>query len=138
MRTCGQCVACCTYLRVAEIQKEGLTRCPHLLPGGDLFTGPGEHNCTIPLDRPETCKGYRCTWLDGHGHENDRPDRSGVLIDRTKRIGGAVECKPLRQEATDTDQGKLAISRVCNDAGMVGLVLSWCEQRLVRVEGAAP
>ena len=130
MRTCGDCVACCIYLRIEELDKAGLDPCSFLAD-----PGPG---CGIYGWHPAVCKGYRCTWLDGHGEEEDRPDRSGVLIDRTKRIHGAVECKPLSQGAADTEEGRRAIERVCKDAGAVGLVLSYCEQRLVRAQGRAP
>ena len=138
MRTCGDCIVCCVYLRIRQLDKPPMRHCKHVdadipeVPGESVcYTGKG---CTIYEDRPdEPCKGYRCEWINGHGADEDRPDRSGILIDRTKDIGNAVEVKPLWPDAADTPEGQETIERVARSKGMAALVLSFYERRLVRV-----
>jgi hypothetical protein len=49
-------------------------------------------------DRPKVCNEYRCSWLDGVGAVDDRPDVIGAMfsVNETPRgvIGFAVESKP--------------------------------------------
>ena len=70
-RECGECNACCVWLK------------------GDAYGhefGNGEackflnQNCSIYETRPEVCKRYQCAWLQGLFPENLRPDKSKVLI----------------------------------------------------------
>jgi len=143
MRTCGSCVACCIYLRIddPELEKEGMRHCPHVatdepeVPGKSVcYTGQG---CTIQHMKPKTCAGYQCEWLKGHGLDEDRPDLSGILVDRSKKIENAVECKPLWDRAYDEDAGRGAIGRISKSVGEPALVIGFYERHLVRVVGRA-
>ena len=70
-RECGECNACCVWLK------------------GDAYGhefGKGKpcnflkNNCSIYETRPEVCKKYQCAWLQGLFPESLRPDKSKVLI----------------------------------------------------------
>jgi hypothetical protein len=143
LRTCGDCVACCVYLRIEEpeLKKEGMRHCPHVMsdepeiPGKRVcYTGKG---CRIYESRPKTCAGFQCEWLKGHGEEADRPDRCGILIDRSKGIENAIECKPLWSKAYDEPAGRDAIERISKSTGEPALVISFYETHLVKVVGRA-
>ena len=143
-RKCGDCIVCCVYLNidVPELKKKALSHCPHVQAHADevvgesvCFSGKG---CTIYEKRPpDPCRGYRCEWLDGHGAEEDRPDRSGVLVDRMKNIKNAVEVRQLWYGAADLPAGQEAIERISESAAKAALVISFKERRLVRVVGRA-
>jgi hypothetical protein len=143
MRSCGDCVACCIYLRIEdpELDKEGMRHCPHvatdeaeILGKRVCYTGRG---CTIHEKKPKTCAGYQCEWLKGHGVDADRPDRCGILVDRSKGIENAIECKPLWDRAFDEPAGRSAIERISQSTGEPALVISFYERHLVRVVGRA-
>ena len=141
MRNCGDCVACCVYLRIEdpELDKGGMQHCPHVMTDEPevvgksvCYTGSG---CRIQEKKPKTCSGFQCEWLKGHGAYEDRPDQSGILVDQSKGIENAVECKPLWDRAYDTPAGKGAIERISKSAGSPALVISFYERFLVRVVG---
>jgi hypothetical protein len=47
--------------------------------------------CTIYAQRPEQCRVWSCQWLLGIGGEEDRPDRSGLVVDfQPKSVAGPV------------------------------------------------
>jgi hypothetical protein len=72
-RECGECDACCVHLDVddeAIAHKRGVA-CPRL--GGD-------HRCTQYEVRPQTCRDFRCLWLEGFGAVTDRPDVLGCIF----------------------------------------------------------
>ena len=138
MRECGECVVCCVYPRIEEpLHKAAMTHCAHVqadepeVPGKKVcFSGTG---CSAYCDRPPVCKEYECAWLLGNGDISDRPDKSGVLMDRNKKIRGAVECKSLWEGAHDEPAGRAAIERVSCDMGLAALVISFGERRLREV-----
>jgi hypothetical protein len=141
MRTCGDCIVCCVYLKidVPELTKPGMRHCPHVeadepeVVGERVcYTGTG---CKMHGAHPEVCKGYTCAWLRGHGTEEDRPDRCGVLMDNLKGVENAVECKPIWDGAADQPAGVDAIRRISASMGVPALVTSFYERHLVRVEG---
>ncbi|HYE92708.1 MAG TPA: hypothetical protein VEA38_16885 [Terriglobales bacterium] len=71
-RTCGDCDACCLILGVKSLEKPPHQRCEHQC----------EKGCGIYESRPDPCRNYRCSWLDGQiGIRRDRPDRLGVIFD---------------------------------------------------------
>jgi hypothetical protein len=144
MRTCGDCVACCIYLQIDDpvLKKKGMKHCPFVetdepeVPGQSVcFTGKG---CKIQNAKPETCVGFQCEWLKGNGDEEDRPDLCGILVDRSKGIENAIECKPLWPGAYDEPAGAGAIERISRSVGEPALVISFYERFLVRVVGRAP
>jgi hypothetical protein len=75
-RTCGECTACCVALGVPEIDKAAGDSCPHL-----------SQRCSIYDRRPYSCQAYRCLWLQGLFHNQDRPDLLGLVIDTSERDG---------------------------------------------------
>ncbi|MEM6458275.1 MAG: hypothetical protein AAF710_02660 [Planctomycetota bacterium] len=79
-RACGSCTACCHSLVIEELDKPAFADCAHACPHG---------GCRNYHDRPASCRGFRCLWLDGHLTEDDRPDRLGVIFTTTHddRVG---------------------------------------------------
>jgi len=100
-RSCGQCNECCTALGVPEIQKTTFHTCSHVV----------EHKCDIYANRPEVCRIYKCAWLQDVLPGPERPDRVGVVIDRTqstlnleKRIGAVVYTARITRPGPDADE----------------------------------
>lgn len=79
-RACGGCSQCCTVLRVDELHKRAGRPCPELR---------GDGGCGIYERRPDICRDYRCLWLRGRFEDEDRPDRSGGIVDLLSEAGGA-------------------------------------------------
>jgi Fe-S-cluster containining protein len=71
-RSCGTCSHCCSVLRVDELAKPAGQDCRHQR---------GEQGCGIHAQRPAICRGYRCLWLQGGLEEDERPDRTGGIVD---------------------------------------------------------
>lgn len=69
-RTCGTCSACCKAppISVPGFEKLMGEWCRHHAPGS---------GCRIYSTRPDFCRRFRCSWLDGA--ETKRPDRLGVV-----------------------------------------------------------
>lgn len=141
MRTCGDCIVCCVYpsINTDTLVKRGCDHCPNL-----NLSNPVEVNvmqlsseepvkCQIYSDRPDVCKGYTCLWLQGHGEEQDRPDRSLVLIDTTHKIENGIECKPLFPGGEDDPKVQETIKRMMLSTGSAACVSSFYERRFVRV-----
>lgn len=139
MRTCGACIACCTYPKIKCLGKPGVTNCAHVrLRGSEVLRSVPQmssvddgKNCTIHGDQmPDVCREYECLWLQGHGSEEHRPDVCGILIDRSHDIGGAIQCKPLWSGADKAADGREAIAAIAASTGMVALVTTYLEARL--------
>jgi hypothetical protein len=107
---------------------------PEIVGERVCYTGKG---CKIHGKHPKTCSGYKCAWLKGHGAEEDRPDKCGVLMDNSKGVKNAIECKPVWEGAAEEPAGQRAIERVSRDMDVPALVTSFYERRLVRVVGKA-
>ena len=146
MRDCGDCIACCTYLRIeeGEFSKQGMHHCKFaMLPrpeesGKVYYTGKNPcHNCSAhgSSERPLVCEQYNCLWKYGHGNEEDRPDKSLLLIDRTKKVENAIEVKPLADGVEDTREGREVIKRFSRSYDAPAIVLSFYERRVKRVDG---
>lgn len=84
-RECGTCSACCFLLTIPSMKKEAGEPCPQ--QGATHLAGKvavrSEHGtgCFIYANRPDECRSYACLWLKGHGREEMRPDRCGVIFD---------------------------------------------------------
>ena len=39
MRTCGDCIVCCVYFEVPELEKKAMAHCPHLILEGPVPLG---------------------------------------------------------------------------------------------------
>ena len=93
-RTCGDCSVCCTVAAVPALGKATHSACAHDGPNGCEIYGSD--------DRPRVCAEFRCSWLRGIGREEDRPDRSGVMLSYNLLNGGMFgfaillrRCEPL-------------------------------------------
>ena len=136
-RTCGGCVACCAYLKVKSLSKPGFTHCPHLRLTEpirenvmQLSSFDDGCNCKIHETKPDECGGYVCSWRQGYGEQQDRPDRCGILADRINEIKGAIECKPIWEHADKQERGIAAIRRLARETGKAALVTTFYETRL--------
>lgn len=107
-RECGECTACCHWFEIEEFNKEQYDPCPKLK--GE----PGCNNCTIYDTRPKMCKDYICAWLYGYGNEEDRPDKSGIMMDNIEWIPGSIIAKQLWRSAYATKKGEDCIKRISN------------------------
>lgn len=72
MRSCGHCTACCKPMPILETGKPIGVWCEHC----DKGVG-----CRIYAHRPTPCREFVCQWLMGIGEENDRPDKTKVILD---------------------------------------------------------
>ena len=135
-RNCGTCVACCVYFKIADLGKPALTPCSKLAAGcTDCGTAPADNNCTIYEDRPEVCKGYSCMWLYGYGEDEDRPDKSGMILDNATPVANVLRGLPMQEGADNTERGNLAINRISRDRNQPVMVCGWPETRIIRVVG---
>ena len=80
-RSCGTCSLCCTVLRVDELSKPAGQNCGYQ---------KGERGCGIHVSRPPVCRGYHCLWLQGGLEDDERPDRTGGIVD-LEPVGAAVQ-----------------------------------------------
>ena len=78
-RKCGTCRLCCKLLAVGkdgvdDFKKPQGKWCKHCFDGG----------CRIYAYRPPDCEEYECTWLRGVFDDDDRPDKSRVVVSLEK------------------------------------------------------
>ena len=89
-RACGTCSHCCTVLRVDELGKAA---------GRDCVHQRGERGCGIHATRPTICRAYRCLWLQGGLEEDERPDRTGGVVDlETTGVGLRLAIREVRPD----------------------------------------
>ena len=92
-RSCGSCSLCCTVLRVDELEKPAGFDCPQQR---------GEAGCAIHETRPSVCRGYHCLWLQGGLEDDERPDRTGGIIDlESTGFGVQLSIREVRAGAFD-------------------------------------
>lgn len=77
-RTCGECTLCCFSHAVSPRQgesfnKEAVTWCEHCAIG---------IGCKIYENRPIGCREFKCGWLTGLAADDERPDRTHVVMHR--------------------------------------------------------
>lgn len=81
-RDCGDCVLCCSIMRVIELDKPEAIKCNYCIADG----------CSIYDERPASCRAFHCLWqfrkLFKDKHNSKRPDRLGALIIPKKQIDG--------------------------------------------------
>lgn len=85
MRACGECRACCTILAVEEIGKALHQPCRHLCG----------HGCAIYDARPVACRDFSCLWLTTDMAEKERPDLSGVMLERAQASARGTGLSPI-------------------------------------------
>jgi hypothetical protein len=72
MRECGECTACCTWLKGTSYGYE--------FGGGKSCKFLCEFGCGVHKVRPKVCEGYFCAWAQELISEEMRPDKCGVLV----------------------------------------------------------
>jgi hypothetical protein len=80
-RSCSGCTACCKTHAVFEIKKPMGTWCSHCNPG---------QGCRIYPKHPKSCAEFECQWLKGFGKNEDRPDRTKIVLDLCTSITNSV------------------------------------------------
>jgi hypothetical protein len=74
-RECGECIACCVWPKIIELNKPHFALCQYLKNKIGCTK-----NCKIHDNRrPKACIDYNCEWLKGHGRKEDRPDKCGMM-----------------------------------------------------------
>lgn len=71
-RQCGSCSVCCVTLGVPEIEKKAACDCPHRKRGWKA--------CSIYDTRPQSCRDFKCMWLEGYFGAKDKPDLVGCVF----------------------------------------------------------
>lgn len=104
-RSCGSCTACCTTMRVEELDKPVGVTCQHVCKSG----------CSIYESRPSGCVNWECVWLQSSMADGLRPDKMGLVFLPQKenafstygiQVVGAREVWPW---AASMQKGKKAI-----------------------------
>jgi hypothetical protein len=144
MRTCGDCIACCTYFKIEALEKNIMVHCPHAkLPGpvkpnmAYLSGASVEGNCRIYFEttKPDICNDYVCLWLRGYGGEEDRPDRSRMLFDTVRRVENAIEAKALEPGREDTEAGRALTEKMSKETGKPAVVIGFYTRGIRRIVG---
>lgn len=92
-RSCGSCSHCCTVLRVDPLDKPAGVDCVHQR---------GDRGCGIYATRPPICRAYQCLWLQGGLEEDERPDRTGGIVDlESVGIGLRLGIREVRRGSFD-------------------------------------
>lgn len=81
-RPCGECTACCWTMGVEPLGKPMYEACKYVT---STPTAAPRTGCTIYADKPRCCSTFYCVWKYDQGEviglaEEDRPDRSGVVL----------------------------------------------------------
>ncbi len=101
-RSCGTCSLCCTILRVDELAKPA---------GRDCVHQRGSSGCAIHAIRPPICRAYRCLWLQGGLEDDERPDRTGGVVDlETTGVGLRLAIREVRPGIFDESPALQAIA----------------------------
>ena len=96
MRPCGDCTACCTWLKGSAYGYE--------FGGGKSCKFLCESGCSVHKARPKVCEGYFCAWSQELLPEEMRPDKCGVLASVERNENGQyLKLLPIKNEInTDT------------------------------------
>ncbi|MEZ4332255.1 MAG: hypothetical protein R3F35_10905 [Myxococcota bacterium] len=101
-RRCGSCSLCCTVLRVDALAKPAGRDCVHQRAIG---------GCAIHAERPPICRAYHCLWLQGGLEDDERPDRTGGVVDlETTGVGLRLAVREARPGAFDASPALQAIA----------------------------
>jgi len=98
------CARCCIDLTIdqPDIKKPAGVPCPKLVDDGH-----GGHLCSIyDKGRPRVCRDYRCGWVKGVLDEEDRPDKSGVIV------AEAISRKELQEAFQEIRAAGMGVWRV--------------------------
>lgn len=80
-RQCGECRLCCFTHAVSPVEGETFRKkekewCEHCEIGG---------GCGIYPTRPYNCRAFNCAWLQGERNEDERPDKTGLVVHRYRQ-----------------------------------------------------
>ena len=115
IRECKECISCCIVSEVKEDSffKPAGEKCKHCSKGCQIFD---------TNERPKICSSYKCAWLRDFGGEEDRPDKSGVLISISEFNGGTwIFVQELKENAVTTT-GKEIILDIINKVDLPVIV----------------
>ena len=89
-------------LRVDELRKPAGVDCEHQRAEG---------GCAVHATRPSICRGYHCLWLQGGLENEERPDRTGGIVD-LEAVGAGVQLsiREIRPGAFDASPSLQAIA----------------------------
>ncbi len=95
MRPCGDCTACCTWLKGNAYGYEfgGGKSCKFLCKSG----------CSVHKARPKVCESYFCAWSQELIDEEMRPDKCGVIVSVENGENGQYLKLILTKEEINTD-----------------------------------
>jgi len=89
MPSCYGCSMCCTMLSVKELDKPAGVPCKHL----------NGHRCGIYDERPESCRKYKCVYLQSKTYgrrkftSSMRPSKCHVIFEPTRGATGGLLIK---------------------------------------------
>lgn len=102
-RKCGRCTECCTAMGVVEIDKDHGVKCEHV----------GRRGCSIYAKRPDSCRLFKCGWLDGYGANADRPDKIGLVLSSQEGVHGEPIVKAYR--TFKISRGSIRLDEIAED-----------------------
>ncbi len=105
-RECGNCNVCCILPRITELNKAENIACQHLR--SDL---PVLGQCSIYNERPASCSGFQCLWLQGHiGGEAHRPDKFGIMWTISK--GDVYQAWEVFEGSANTEKVRYMLNKI--------------------------
>jgi len=109
-RKCEECDQCCIEAQVyeGEFLKSVGERCIYQLDSG-------KNRCIIfgIETRPKCCINYFCSWANGYGSEDDRPDKCGLIVSlNTFNNGTWIFARERKENAIET--GKNIVLDIAN------------------------
>jgi len=129
-RKCGTCTACCVIPPIPSTGKPTGRPCSRL--------NKDQTRCSRYKDRYRICKGFFCGWLAGYGEEEDRPDKSGIIIMEleptisdvlTKETGFSVPILGARIAGTAIPE----IEELEELPSKIGRVIQWFSNRGIAI-----
>lgn len=93
---CGDCTACCILSFVKELDKKAGEKCIHCVNNG----------CQIYGNHPQSCKDFKCAYLQAGKTVELRPDKCGMMFFKKNEqifVGAYVPDK----EITDMAKGQV-------------------------------
>jgi hypothetical protein len=80
-RACGTCSLCCKLIEIEELHKPEGKWCPHC--------EPGKRGCLIYEDRPPSCRGFHCGWLQSDSFGSEwKPTTSKMVLAPEQMMNG--------------------------------------------------
>jgi hypothetical protein len=116
-RACDGCTACCYIIDVPELGKPYRTHCKHECEAGCALWQwrPG-----TPKGQPVVCANYQCIWSAGFGEEEDRPDKSRILVDL--RIDGphglGMYAHGVEEGDDERPEARRAMENIATETGL--------------------